>query len=234
MPRAVVMLLTCALSACADAKTTEGVRTQFFGSYPFSAAERQTIARIAGAAALEARRHLPALASPITLQVHTGKDVIPELGAAATLIPPDWVRWTVDPDHPDGVVAIAERHLRGALFHEFHHLVRGTTLQPQTLMDRVVFEGMATAFERDFAGVSQLWGRYPDDVSAWVEELAGQPSTTNETEWMFRHPDGRRWIGFKAGTYLVDQAMKRLSRSSADLVSVPTGDILGAVSFKDR
>jgi hypothetical protein len=187
MWRVLAVLLTCALSACAD--TTAGVRTQFFGTYPFSPTERRTIARIAGAAALEARQHLPALASQITLEVHSGKDVIPELGATAVAGMTDWIRWTVDPDHPGGVVKIAEAHLRGALFHEFHHLVRGTTLPPQTEMDRVVFEQMATAFERDFAGVSQ--------------------------------PPGQ-------GTSVVDQAMKRLGRSSADLVATPTDEIVAA------
>ena len=187
MRRVLAALLTCALSACAD--TTVGVRTQFFGTYPFSPTERRTIARIAGAAALEARQHLPALASQITLEVHSGKDVIPELGATAVAGTTDWIRWTVDPDHKGGVVKIAEAHLRGALFHEFHHLVRGTTLPPQTLIDQVVFEGMATAFERDFAGVSP--------------------------------PSGQ-------GTSLVDRAMKRLGRSSAELVTTPTAEILAA------
>jgi len=228
MRRALAVLLACALGACAD--TTTGVRTQFVGSYPFSAIERRTIARIAGAAALETRRHLPALAPQITLQVQSGKDVIPELGATATAVSPDWIRWTVDPDHPDRVVRIAETHLRGALFHEFHHLVRGTTLHPHTLMDQVVIEGMATAFERDFAGVAQLWAEYPSDVSKWVEELESQPSTASRNEWMFRHPDGRRWIGMRAGTYLADRAMEQLNRSSAELVSTPAEDILAAAS----
>jgi hypothetical protein len=218
MARLALVLLTCGLSACAD--TTTGVRTQFFGTYPFSPTERRTIARIAGAAALEARPHLPALASQITLEVHSGKDVIPELGATAVAgTTGDWIRWTVDPDHPQGVLKIAEAHLRGALFHEFHHLVRATTLPPRTLIDTVVFEGMATAFERDFAGVSYPWSQYPDDVSKWVDELLKLPPNAE-------HPDGRRWMKYKAGTYLVDRAMKCLNQSSATLVSVPTAEIL--------
>ena len=221
-------LLCCSVLACRDA--TEGVRTQFVGSYPFSPAERRTIARIAGATATEVRRHLPALAPQITLRVQSGKDVIAELGATAAVAPPDWVSWTVDPDRPEGVVKIAETHLRGALFHEFHHLVRGAAISPQTLMDHVITEGLATAFERDFAGVSQPWGEYSSDVSKWVDELAQQPSTADRTHWMFRHPDGRRWIGFKAGTYLVDRAMKRLNRSSAELVLTPTVEIMSASS----
>lgn len=223
---AFTLSLLCLFGACRD--TTTGIRTQFVGSYAFSATERRTIARNAGAAAAEARGHLPTLAPQITLQVRSGKDVIPELGATAVAVPPDWVSWTVDPDNPQGVVKIAETHLRAALFHEFHHLVRGTAINPKTLMDHVVTEGLATAFERDFAGVSQPWAQYPDDVSTWVDELLEQPPTANRSDWLFRHPDGRRWIGLRAGTYLVDAAMKRLNRSSAELVTTPTDEILAA------
>ena len=217
------MLLS--ISSCRD--TTQGIRTEFVGAYPFTATERRVIARVAGDAAREARQHLPALAAQITLRVQSGKDVIPELGATGLAGPPDWVLWTVDADRPEGVVKIAEAHLRAALFHEFHHLVRGATLPPHTLMDHVIFEGMATAFERDFAGASPPWGQYPDDVSTWVDELLMQPPGTGPADWIAKqHEDGRRWIGMRAGTYLVDVAMKKLHRTSAELVSTPTEAIL--------
>ena len=220
--------LCCALIACSD--TMAGVRTQFVGSYPFTPPERRTIARIAGAAALEARRHLLALPHQITLQVRSGTDVIEEIGATAAAMPPDWIVWTVDPKHPRGVLAIAEGDLRAALFHEFHHLVRMAASHPQTLMDHVIAEGLATAFERDFAGASPLWGQYPADVGKWVDELQAQPSTAKRDDWLLRHPDGRRWIGMRAGTYLVDAAMKQLNRTSAALVTTPTSDILDAAN----
>jgi uncharacterized protein YjaZ len=226
------VLLCCAIIACRD--TLEGVRTQFVGGYPFTPTERRTIARIAGATALEVRRHLPALAPQITLRVQSGKDVIPEIGATASAAAPDWVSWTVDPDRPEGVIKIAETQLRAALFHEFHHLVRGRAINLQTLMDHVVTEGLATAFERDFAGAAPPWGQYPGDASKWVEELLLQPATAKHSEWLLRHPDGRRWIGMKAGTYLVDQAMQRLNRSSAELVATPTSEILAATGHDHR
>lgn len=223
---ALAVALVCACGACGS--PPDGIQTQFVGSYPFSATERRTIARIAGLAALDARRSLPALASRITLRVQSGKDVIPELGATAAAVAPDWVSWTVDPDNPQGVLRIAESHLRGALFHEFHHLVRGTAIKPQALMDHVVTEGLATAFERDFAGVSPPWAQYPEEVSNWVDELLKQPATANRHDWMSQHPDGRRWIGLRAGTSLVDLAMKRLNRTSAELVTTPTSEIIAA------
>ena len=219
--------LLLGISSCRD--TTQGIRTEFVGAYPFTATERRVIARVAGDAAREARQHVPALAAQITLRVQSGKDVIPELGATAIAGPPDWIMWTVDPDRPEGVLRIAEAHLRAALFHEFHHLVRGATLPPKTLMDHVIFEGMATAFERDFAGASPPWGQYPDDVSRWVDELLMQPPGTRASDWIARqHADGRRWIGMRAGTYLVDVAMKTLNQTSAELVSTPAEAILAA------
>lgn len=166
---ALALVLIGACGACRD--TNEGVRTQFVGSYAFSATERRTISRIAGLTAIEARRHLPALASPITLRVQSGKDVIPEIGATAEVAPPDWVVWTVDADRPEGVVKIAETHLRGALFHEFHHLVRGTANTYRTLMDRVITEGLATAFER-VAPVGRLPKRRRD-VGGGARDVAG-------------------------------------------------------------
>ena len=214
----------CVAAACRD--TTDGIRTEFVGSYAFSATERRTIARIAGLATLEARRHLPALPSQLLLQVRSGTDVIPEVGASATIAGSEFVRWTVDPGRAEGVVTIAERHLRGALLHEFHHLVRANAVAVASLMDRVVIEGLATAFERDIAGGSPPWGQYPDDVESWVQELLAQPDSPGD--WLFQHPDGRPWFGMRAGTYLADRAMKALNRTAAELATTPTAEILVA------
>ena len=217
-----VAALLCCVAACRDA--TDGVVTQFTGAYPFSTAERRVIARVAGDAAREARKYLPGLSARITLRVDPGKKVIRELGAIAEAGPPDYIVWTVDPDYPGGVATIAENHLRAALFHEFHHLVRFTARPGLTPMDRVVAEGMATAFERDFAGANSPWGQYPEEVTSWVGELLKLPTDDDRTEWMSRHPDRR--VSYKTGTYLVDLAMKKLNRTSAELVAMPTQEVI--------
>ena len=95
-------------------------------------------------------------------------------------------------------------------------------------MDTVVSEGMATAFERDFAGNKPLWGEYPEDVESWVEELLDLPMSAygSYPQWMLQHPDGRRWIGYRAGTYIVDEAMLASGLSAADLVLAPTAEVL--------
>jgi hypothetical protein len=64
-----------------------------------------------------------------------------------------------------------------------------------SFMDGVVSEGLATAFERDAGGRLPPW---------------------------FQHPDGRRRIGYRAGTYIADQAIAASGSSAADLVLAPT------------
>ena len=124
-------------------------------------------------------------------------------------------------------MATAERELRATLLHEFHHLVRGCCGDAQftSFMDHVITEGMATVFERDVAGVDPPWGKYPDEVADWVTELMALPTYPPRGQWMSRHPDGRRWIGFKVGTYLVDQAIRASGKSAAELASTPTDEI---------
>lgn len=136
------------------------------------------------------------------------------------------VYWTVDPSRPEGVVTIARSHLRAALFHHFHRLVRLQRAPSNTLMDHVVGGGLAVAFERDSGGRAYPWSEYPANVEEWVKELMALPPTASLDHYMFRHPDVRRWIGLRAGTYVVDQALRASGKTAADLVSASTDEVL--------
>lgn len=179
------------------------------------------------------RHILPSLPAQLDIKVQAGDDVIEETGETGWTIPPNIVYWTVDPKRRERVLAIVNRQLRPTLFHEFHHLVRGATIKPSSLMDIAITEGMATVFERDFTGASVPWGEYPDNISEWVKELMALPSDAVSKHWTSRHPDGRRWIAYKAGTYLVDRAVHASGRSSAELVSPSTGDVVAMAAVHD-
>ncbi len=218
-----VSLVSVALySSCGQS----AIRVQYdiVEDYSFSSSELNAIQDIADEAVEEIRRLLPTLPDELVLHLRVGDDVSPELGASATQAS-NTIYWTVDPERGEGVKAIAEAHLRPTLFHELHHMARGP-IGYYSLIDRVVTEGLASAFERDFADATYPWSEYPEEVREWVIELLALPPTARGIDWMILHPDGRRWIGMRAGTYLVDRAMTASGLSAADLVATPTDEIL--------
>lgn len=235
----VLKLLLCVLcgpflSGCADKNiyTSEDLTIRFLRSesYTFTRADRRAIEDGSRSAIAEVRRLLPGVPEHIEFTVRPGTDVSPETGQGGDAMPPNGVMLRVDPSRPGGIDAIVKAWLRPLIFHELHHLVRYTSEPPDSLVDHAVTEGMATAFERDFAGAKPLWGQYPEDVAEWATALLALPADAARTEWLFRHPDGRRWIGYKAGTYWVDKAKAKTGRSAADLVGVPSQEILSLAS----
>lgn len=191
---------------------------------------RRSIGKIARTTADEARTHLPGLPDRLVLLVYAGENVIAETGDNGIALAPGVCAWTVHPGHPAGVANIVARELRATLLHELHHIARGFVLYPfkpvATFMHHVVAEGLATAFERDVGRRVLPWGAYPENVDAWVDELLSLPPDAPYADWMFSHPDGRRWVGYRAGTYIADKAMAGSGKSAAHLASTSTADIL--------
>lgn len=225
----------CAIVVCAGCNTG-GPTVEFYlaDDYRFSQAERSDIEGVARSTALEARRLLPTLPQDLVIRVYAGSDIIPESGERASIVPPATVIWVVDPQHEGGVTRVVDTWLRATLLHEWHHLVRAQTVTSTSLMDAVISEGMATVFERDVGGVAPPWGMYPDDVADWVVELMALPADADGNLWLRRrHPDGRLWVGMRAGAYLVDRAMKRSGRTAAELVAVTTEEILALAGASD-
>lgn len=191
--------------------------------YMFSQAERQAIRTIADETEREVRAVLPVLPDDLRLEVREGDDVNQSTGHGAQVLGPGVVAFIVDASRAEGVESIVQAQLRAALFHEMHHLARG---MPMVFMDTVISEGMATVFARDFAGVNTPWSQYADEVADWAKELRALEPGFQYADWMFTHPDGRRWIGYTVGTYLVDRAVAVSGSSAAELATVPTSDIL--------
>lgn len=198
-----------------DPMRVEGTR-----DIPRTALER--IVAIAESTAAEVGQLLPALSEDILLWVRAGKDVIPETGEGGASLRPGLVEWVVDPDRTGGILECADTRLRSTLFHELHHQVRGWVMRggshPATLMDAAVAEGLATVFARDEAGDKAPWGEYPPEVSDWVAEIEAVKDMRDYRQWMFRLPDGRRWVGYRAGAYVCDRAIALSGLTAAELV----------------
>jgi hypothetical protein len=204
----------------------------------FSEETRAVIMEIALNAEADARRLLPQFPTEILLTISAGSFVVAETGSGGASLEPGHIEWTVDTTRPEGAENIARSYLRSTLFHEMHHQARGWAITgggPVTsFMDAVVSEGMATVFEREFAGSNPLYGDYPEDIDDWVDELLtlGMSAFESYPQWMFQHTDGRRWIGYRAGTYIVDQAIVESGLSSVEMVLMPTEEVLGLAGIR--
>jgi hypothetical protein len=211
------------------------VEIRFEDGDALTEAERELVMKICSASEPEIRAYLPDLTEQIEVSIKVGKDVIPVTGEIGGALAPGRVDWRVDHTRDQSVTEIAEARLRATLFHEFHHLVRGWVMSggdlPKTLMHGVVSEGLATAFERDAAGASPPWGEYPENVEEWVKELLELPLSASYVDWMFVHPDGRHWIGYRSGTFIADQAIKASGKTAAQLVRTPTEEILRMAGY---
>ncbi|WP_447928309.1 DUF2268 domain-containing putative Zn-dependent protease [Vreelandella sp. EE27] len=196
----------------------------------FDEAARDAIEQTCADVEPQVREHLPMLPGDMELTCQTGKMVIPETGEMGLAVSATRVGWTVDASQGQSVAHIAREQLRYTLFHELHHLARGWVIhrdEPRTtFMEGVVSEGLATVFERDVGGRRTPWGDYPANVDVWVEELLALPVTAPYFQWMIQHDDGRRWIGYRAGTWIAERAIRASGRSAAALVNVPTSEIL--------
>jgi hypothetical protein len=196
----------------------------------FSDEARRAIHEVCAGADAELHRLLPSLPEEIEVCAQTGTFVIQETGELGSAIAARRVYWTVDPSRPGGVAATALAQLRYTLFHEFHHLARGWFRMGREhrarFIEGAICEGLASAFERDAAGRDAPWAKYPPDVNDWVGEIARLPRSANYRHWMFQHPDGRRWIGYRAGTFIADRAIAATGRSAAELATASADDIL--------
>jgi uncharacterized protein YjaZ len=162
----------------------------------------------------------------LELTVRPGTDVLPETGASATAMPPAGIMITIDANRDGGVEGTVKRWLRPIIFHELHHLARARVVSKHSLAERVISEGMASVFERDFAKSEAPWSAYGDDIIQWADQILALPDDAPPNDWIYKHPDGRLWVGMKVGSYWVDRAAARSGRLSTDLIAMSAVDII--------
>jgi uncharacterized protein YjaZ len=124
---------------------------------------------------------------------------------------------------------ILNRKLRPRMFHELNHLVRHGLENSNGPLKSLVAEGLATACERDLCGSEPAWGEYdPEAIRGWAVdfiEAAGLPGF-NRGHWFFLHPDGRHWIAYRVGTYIIDTVRQKHDLTLSDLMKIPSVEIL--------
>jgi hypothetical protein len=127
---------------------------------------------------------------------------------------------------PEGLQTILDG-VRPMVFHEINHAARfNIPIWHHSFLDNSLFEGLATVFAREHAQASEPWDNYPSNVADWVQEIIDKNDSFNTQEYRFNHPDGRKWITYKVGTYMTDQAMQNSGKSVIELSQMECADIL--------
>lgn len=204
--------------------------------YQFSQRECAEIQTMLEHAYREAKQLLPLVSNHLNILVQPSTDVIPETGETGMALHKDLLTLQINPWSEKGLDWIINTYLRGTVFHEIHHCTRYKTFDRQTsLLDETIIEGLATAFERDHAGSKPLWGDYSEiPITEWTEELLAHKDETDfdYLKWFFATDDGRRWLGYRVGTYIVDQALENHPEETpASLVHASSKDIVSMAGF---
>lgn len=112
----------------------------------------------------------------------------------------------------------------------------GGDLTDISAVDHAIYEGAATKFEQIRAGTNPGWSQYPEEVEDWVREISLLGNEYDFGKWKFYDPEtSRRWILYRSGCYIVDQAMLKSGKSIEELAKTPPMKIfeMSGIVLKD-
>lgn len=154
-------------------------------------------------------------------------------GVAGWAARPGEVQLIISAAYPGGIESAIDEGLAPVLFHEFHHLWRGWTIEQNRfgpgIPNAVVNEGLAAVFADTYSGVA--WERfdYPENVQEWLDEILELPLDADYNTWMNDHPDGRIAVGYRTGRYVVHRAMAQSGLGIVELSALSPEEILALV-----
>lgn len=155
--------------------------------------------------------------------------LIEETGDNAHTHNSEFIELAFDPTRDKKGLEVIVYGVRLSVFHEMNHAARfNIPIWHKTFLDNCLMEGLATVFARDYAGETGSWSKYPAKakVEQWIQEIIDKNDLFNWEHYSYSHPDGRQWMAYKIGTYLIDQAMKNSGKSVIELTQMECVDIL--------
>jgi hypothetical protein len=207
-------------------------------AHAWTAKQKRLINRVVKKSEKEVRQLLPGLPGNITVEVHIIDRNIDVVGGATgrtgSNVPPLLII-EISKVFPGGITAAVNAALRSTLFHEFHHLARGWAIEDNKygpgISTAAVNEGLAIVFSEEYTQVKSKANGYPKEADSWVKEIQALPTDANYHKWMFEHPDGRTSIGYRAGHFIIRQAMAKSGRDILELSQYEPEEILRLAGY---
>lgn len=204
------------------------------GQFKFTLEDKQLIDNIIVQSEKTIRALLPKLAENIRLIVTIIDRNIDEVGGVtgrAETHKPGEILIELSNVFPGGIKEAAKTALASTLFHEIHHIYRGWAIRDNKfgpgISNAMVNEGLAVAFSEIYTGKITDGNSYTDEADNWVKEILLLPLDASYSQWvMGEHPDGRTYIGYRAGNYLINKTMVKSKMNILELSELSPDEIL--------
>ena len=136
----------------------------------------------------------------------------------------------------NGIIDSISSGLKATIFHEFHHLSRGWAIKDNKfshgIPNAMVNEGLAVVFTEIYTGNFQEVNAYTSEADSWVKEIMALPLDASYSDWvMGEHPDGRTYIGYRAGNFLIRKAMLDSGKNILELSTLEPNEIIELAGY---
>lgn len=180
---------------------------------------------------------LPMLSGSLNIAIRPYfQGIIPEYGSGARTWDSEFIEIWIDKTVPYGAEKMLESIYQATL-HECNHAARWNSIgEDNRIIESAIFEGLATVFERNYAKFQPLYANYENDAQmlSWYEEIfAAGSDWSKRDELFFYHSDGRRWIAYKTGTWIVDKASRNSGKIVTDLTIMSADEIIKLAGLSD-
>lgn len=167
----------------------------------------------------------------VTISVYPNPSwTLPETGVGGYTPSGDWIQISLDPARENDVMS----NLPATLYHECNHIARWQSVgYGNSLLERMVSEGLACVFEKLYAKSAMAWTTYTEtEIDVMMNIIRTlQPhadEAVDHARWFFGTDTMiPRWLGYKFGTYIVERALQNhADRSIVELTRCPAEQIL--------
>jgi hypothetical protein len=191
-------------------------------NYSFSPHEKAHIESIIRNSEAEVRTLLPNLPTGIRVSVSPlFRDVSSVGGVTGRADDPVSISIYISTVFEGGITAASDTGLAPALYHEFHHLARGWSIEGNRfgpgIPTAAINEGLANVFSETHTNTAFEGNAPPANACQWWHEINSLPLDASYGDWMVKHPDGRDAIGYRAGSYIIRIALANSGLSIIEL-----------------
>ena len=187
----------------------------------------------------EVRNLLPILPDSIKVIVESvgwDLDIVGGVTGRTETNTPPVVLVQISNNYQEGIIDSVYSGLKATIFHEFHHLTRGWAIQDNKfsygIPNAMVNEGLAVAFTEIYTGNINEVNAFTDEADNWVREILELPLDANYSDWvMGEHPDGRTYIGYRTGNFLIRKAMTKSGKNILELSELMPDEIIKLAGY---